>query len=127
MRASRHLFLASMALCMTVYAGMLLVSVHVLESGAPDDPLRPLIALSPILPAIGICWGVFRKIQRMDEMQRKIQLEALSVAFSATALISLSYGFLEGVGFPRLSMFWIWFVMAGLWAIGVIVNQLRYR
>ena len=60
-------------------------------------------------------------------MQRKLQLEALAMAFAGTALITFGYGFLEGAGLPKLSMFVVWPIMAALWVIGVTVGRWRYR
>ncbi|WP_228145988.1 hypothetical protein [Acinetobacter sp. ANC 4558] len=68
-----------------------------------------------------------RLITRLDELQRQIQLYALAFAFTATAFASFSYGFLENIGFPQLSMFVIWPVMATLWGVGVAIGVWRYR
>ena len=60
-------------------------------------------------------------------MQRKLQFEALALAFAGTALITFSYGFLEGAGFPRISMFAVWPLMAAIWFIGVMIGRLRFK
>jgi hypothetical protein len=62
----------------------------------------------------------------MDELQRKLQFEALALAFAGTALLTFGYGFLEGVGLPRLSMFVVWPLMAALWVVGVFIGRVRY-
>lgn len=109
------------------YAATLVGSQKLLDGGVETPPLRLLLAVSPMLPAIFICAIVVRNIRHLDEMQRKLQFEALAVAFAGTALITFGYGFLEGAGFPKISMFAVWPVMAGLWFIGVMVGRLRFR
>lgn len=109
------------------YVGVLFVSQSVLARGVASEPLGLLLALSPMLPALVILWAIVRAIRGLDEMQRKLQFEALVLAFAGTALITFSYGFLEGMGLPRLSMFAVWPLMAGLWVIGTLLGRLRYR
>ena len=69
-------------------------------------------------------WGM----KRLDELQRRVQLEALAMAFFGTGILSCAYGFLESAGLPRIE--WgpvIWPVMALLWAVGLVVANRRYR
>ena len=54
-------------------------------------------------------------------------IDTFLMAFAGTALVTFSYGFLENVGYAKLSMFAVWPLMAGFWTIGLIVANLRYR
>lgn len=123
MRKYLGLMLAGLA----AYMLTLFLAQRLLAGGVEPDWLRILLSIAPMLPAAGICWIVFRSIARLDEMQRKLQLEALSLAFAGMALITFGYGFLEGVGLPRLSMFVVWPLMAVLWVAGLVVGRIRYR
>ena len=122
MKDARYLLRFGAALA--AYGFVLVVSLWLL-SGQPRLPWA--IALMPMVPATGVCWLVVRQLRRVDEMQIKIQLEAIGLAFAATALVTFSYGFLEIVGFPKLSMFLIWPLMAAFWMIGLLISRLRYR
>ena len=53
------------------------------------------------------------------------RLENLS--FAGTAVLTFSYGFLEGLGYPRLSMFSVWPIMAVLWIVGLLLARRRYE
>mgnify|MGYP001803466340 CR=1 FL=1 len=108
------------------YAGMLLLSQKLFAGGIDGTVMRVLVSLSPMLPVVFICGVVVRNIRRLDEMQRKLQFEAIVMAFAATALITFGYGFLEGAGLPKLSMFVVWPLMATFWVIGVIAGRLRF-
>jgi hypothetical protein len=88
---------------------------------------RYIIALLPMIPAVFVLRAVIRQLARMDELQRNIQLEALAFAFGATAILTFSYGFLERVGLPELSMFFVWPVMAVLWIIGLAIANRKYQ
>jgi hypothetical protein len=102
-------------------------SVLVLRHAGVGEPWRSLVCLVPIIGAAGCCWAILRRLHGLDELQLRLQLEALAVAFAGTALLSISYGFLEGVGYPRLSMFVVWPLMAVLWGIGLLLARRRYQ
>ncbi len=111
---------------LAVYAVLLVGSIELLQHTSLPDPWRTAVALSPMLACVVCCLVVLRQLRRMDEMQRRIQLEALGFAFAGTAMLSFSYGFLEGLAYPRLSMFTIWPVMAVLWCLGLVLARRRY-
>lgn len=115
------------ALCLLAYAITLIVSLRLLAHGVDNKAASIAISLAPMIPALLLCMAIVGVIRRADEMQRRLQLEAFALGFAGTALITFSYGFLENVGFPRLSAFAVWPVMGGLWIVGVFLGRLRYR
>ena len=68
-----------------------------------------------------------RHLRAMDELQRRIQLEALAIGFGGTAVLTFGYGFLQGVGFPLLNWTFVFPLMIGLWGIGVAIARRRYQ
>jgi len=121
----RYLF--ELGAAMLVYALVLCSSIFLLKTGYFEGASATLVALLPTLPCIGACWAILRQFRRLDELQLRVQLEALGFAFAGTALLTFSYGFLEGVGWRPLSMFVVWPVMATLWLVGLAVAARRYR
>ncbi|HKU88431.1 MAG TPA: hypothetical protein VJP84_01465 [Steroidobacteraceae bacterium] len=101
---------------MVVYAGVLIGSIHI---GRPMEPgvARTLLLLSPAIPLLFAIWAIVRQFGRMDEFVRLRSLESFAIAGAVTAGLTFTYGFLETAGFPRLSMFWVWGVMGGTWAV----------
>ena len=112
---------------LVVYGAMLVGSIELLTHVDVARPWRDLIALCPMLPAAAMAWIVLRELRRIDELQRRIQLEALGFSFAGTAILTFSYGFLEGLGYPRLSMFTVWPILGVLWSIGVVLARRRYQ
>jgi hypothetical protein len=112
---------------LAVYAVLLVGSIRLLQHVALATPWRDIVALSPMVSAVTVPWIVLREMRRLDELQRRIQFEAIGFAFAGTAVLTFSYGFLEGLGYPRLSMFAVWPVLAVLWAIGLALARRRYR
>jgi hypothetical protein len=72
--------------------------------------------------------GSVLRLRRLDEMQQRVHLEALAIAFTGTGVLGTAYGFLVSAGLPDIE--WgtlVWPVMAALWAIGLLVANRRYR
>ena len=111
---------------LVAYCAALMLADALFARGVDAPAMRIGVSLLPMLPAVFICGVVVQTIRRMDELQRKLQFEALVLAFAGTALITFGYGFLEGAGLPRLSMFVVWPVMATLWVIGLAIGKVRY-
>ena len=109
-----------------LYAVVLIVALRLLHF-YPHSAFRTSIALAPMLPALLLPVVVVRRLRRMDELQRQQQLEALGFAFAGTAVLTFGYGFLETVGFPAISSFAVWPLMAVLWVIGGWIAQRSYR
>jgi hypothetical protein len=122
-RRKYHLELgATLAAYVVVLFGSLTLG-KTMEAG----PLRTALLLTPTIPiAFGI-WAVARQFRRMDEFVRLRSLEGLAIAAAVTAGLSLTYGFLEGAGFPRLSMFWVWPVMGFVWGVFQCLRNLCSR
>jgi hypothetical protein len=120
-------YLKELASTLAVYAAVLVGSIELLTHVDVARPWRDLIALSPMLPAAATAWVILRELRRMDELQLRIQLEALGFSFAGTAILTFSYGFLEGLGYPRLSMFTVWPLLAVLWQVGLMLARRRYQ
>lgn len=124
---NRRRFLVEFSISMAAYILVLLVSMWLLKSGDITGLPQAIIALAPMVPAAAVAIACVRQVRASDELQRRIQLEALSLAFGGTALATFSYGFLETVGYPRLSMFFVWPLMAVLWILGGLISGRRFR
>lgn len=90
-------------------------------------PLMVPAALLPIVPAAFFPFILLDRIRACDELQRKIQYEAMAFAFAMAALLTLSYGFLQVfANFPDVNWVWVWPVMGLMWIIGVLLGRRRY-
>ncbi len=120
-------YLTSFLLAIGGYVIILSASIYALDRSATSDWWRIPVALAPIVPLIFVMFAVVSYFGKIDELQRRIQVEALSFSAAGTALLTFSYGFLENVGFPHLSWFFVWPIIATLWMIGLAVASRRYH
>jgi hypothetical protein len=126
MRGASRAYVVEFGGAMLLYTVVIVASVTLLKA-QPHAAWRVPVALAPVLPAaLGVAAFV-RFLARMDDLQRRIQLEALGLAFGATGILTFAYGFLEGVGFPQLSWIWLFPFMVALWGVGAGVASWRYR
>ena len=68
---------------------------------------RTVLTMSPVLPGFLIVAVAIWQYRASDEYIRLRILWAVATAAVVTALWTLTYGYLELVGLPRLSMMWV--------------------
>ena len=93
----------------------------------PDALWRFPLAVTPMGPFIYGIVAYVRYLRQVDELQQRVSLEALAIAFGATAAITFCYGFLEHVGLPHVNWWWVWPVMGTSWILGGKYAERRYR
>ncbi len=121
-RAYTIQFLGAMA----AYMILLFVSIYLLENN-PTAPWRGVVAALPAIPTLLGLLAFIRFLGRMDEMQRRIQFDAIAFTAGATAILTFTWGLLENAGFPHISLIWVLPLMAALWGIATGVSAARYR
>jgi hypothetical protein len=111
-----------------VAAGVVVAAAFVARGFPRGSGARLALALVQCLAtAVCVLFPVW-SLRHLDELQQKIQLEALALAFIGTGVLGAGYGFLQNAGLPQID--WgalIWPAMVGLWAIGYAVASRRYR
>jgi hypothetical protein len=113
-------------LALLAYLMLLIGSVTLLRANT-EASWRYVVAVVPVLPAALVVYLFVRRLAQTDELQRRIQSEALGFALAGTALLTFTYGFLEGAGMPHLNWTFILPLMAVLWGVGTAIFTLRYR
>ncbi|QCO06732.1 hypothetical protein [Azospirillum argentinense] len=112
---------------LALYVALLLGANAAEQLLQPEGTMKMAIAILPILGTVTVAWTVLRGLRRMDELQRRIQFDAIVLSFTGTALATFAWGFAEGAGAPELRAFHVWPLMAVLWVVGVCVARWRYR
>ena len=126
MNAAMKRYLLEFGGAMTGYMVLLPVSIWLLRS-CPAVPWRYPIAILPVIPAIFAMWAVIRGVRSLDELQRRIQFEAIIFSFLATCLLTLTWGFLQNAGLPQIDVLWVAPLLITLWGIGLGIAHWRYQ
>lgn len=120
-------YLLELGGAIALYAILLIGAAAVERAMHPVGALKLAINLVPMLGAFAAAWAILRGLWRMDELQRRIQLDAIAISFLGTALITFGWGFAEGAGLPHLRAFAVWPIMGALWCVGSLIAVRRYR
>ncbi len=91
----------------------------------PDALVYPVVLFPTALGGCAL-WAFVRFLREADELQRKIQLEALGWGFGCGALFMIGYRLLERVGLPRLDSSDPLLVMVLVWAGATWILARRY-
>ena len=115
-------------------AGLLWGSTYVLSRGLlefdiGDQTLRVLVALAPVPVFIWFLWIWMKGVGAMDELQRRIELEALAFAFPICVVVLMTLGLLE-LAIPLNPDDWsyrhIWAMMPALYYAGLWRAKRKY-
>lgn len=120
-------YMREFLLAMGAYVVVLLVSITLVNLSPNGAWWRIPLVLVPMIPVIFAMIAYMRYVSGMDELQRRIQFEALAFSFGSSGILTFSYGFLEIVGFPHISWLFVFPLMIALWGIGSAVASRRYQ
>ena len=126
MDANARRYLKEFLTSMAGYTLMVPVSIRLLR-GHEHTTLGYAIAVLPIIPSAFAMWAFLRFFRGLDELQRRIQLEAVAFSFLATCLITLTWAFQQNAGLPRFDVSWVAPLLIGLWGVGVGLAKRRYE
>lgn len=111
---------------MVMYTILLFVSIWVLPK-ISITPWRVPIAVLPAVPLLFVVWSAIQFIRTLDELQKTIHVEAITFSFLLTAVLTLTYGFLENAGLPQIPILYVPLVMCVLWGVGAGIASRKYR
>ena len=109
-----------------LYLGFLAIAVNWVPVMEPST-WRYIIALLPMIPGIFLAFGILRIASKIDEMERRILLEAVAFSFILTFILLLSFALLGLVGVQQPNTIMITFIMCMLLIIGKLWGNWRYR
>ena len=119
-------YMVSLIGALVLYTILLVTSIYFLKHGLTGVP-RLLVALLPVPAVIGCFIAIVQLVQRVDEFERRILIESLAAGAGVTALVAVTYAFLENAGFPTLTAWWTWATLCSSWLIASFVIRFRYR
>ena len=95
----------------------------------PAGP-RLAVALIPIVPFAGFIWKFIGSLREADELERRIQLEALAIAFPM-AMVLLMILALVQLAMPLNPDDWsyrhVWYFLPIFWLGGLSIARRRYQ
>lgn len=126
----RKRYTREVMLAMGGYVVLLVLSILLLKR-VEDGLLRALIALLPVPPMMLVLRAMIRYIRDADELQQRIELEAVSFATAFISLVYLTGGFLQSakvIDVPsNVAMIWVFPLVCLSYGLAKGVVARRYH
>ena len=126
MDANGRRYLKEFLSAMAGYTLLVPLSVRMLR-GHEHTLLGYALGFLPIIPSAFALWAFMRYFGGLDELQRRIQLEAVAFSFLATCFITLTWAFQQNAGLPRFDVSWVAPLLILLWGVGLGIARRRYE
>jgi hypothetical protein len=117
----RIIFLSASVFFVTLIGSQWLLNQEI------GQPYQIIIALTPAIPGVWLTFSIGSAIAQLDELQRRIQLEAIGIGFGGSVIITLTYALLAQVGIPQISWMFVPLLMVLLWGVGKLWTMWKYR
>lgn len=88
---------------------------------------RYWISLLPLAGWTGLIISIGMAISSLDELQRRIQTEAIAIGFAGTAIFVAGYALFQFAGLPDANIGLVIFAMSFTWLAGKLWTLWRYR
>lgn len=112
------------------YMIVLPISIVLLLRVDMPPALQGAVALLPVLPMLFVMRAILRHMLRQDEMQQRIELQAVAITCALIGIATFSVGFLQNVRLlpsPPWLMLWILPLMIGTYGVARALVTRRYR
>ena len=117
------------AISMGLFLALFFAARFLLELDSLSTGIRVAIALLPLPAFAWFLWSFVRSVGAADELERRIQLEALAVAFPLTILLIMTLGLLQ-IAVPLSPDDWsyrhIWPLVYVFYVVGLARARRRY-
>lgn len=113
-----------------VSVGLFVVALLVSRRLLAEPLARPLeiaVALAPALAFLILVLSVSTAIASLDELQRRIQTEAIAIGFGFSAVVMMTFGMLGLVGLAQPNWVFATLPLVVGWGLGKIWTLWKYR
>jgi len=117
----RRTLLAAAFLFLTTYVYDMLTNQELSQTQAILATLLPWSGWIALVVSMGMM------IASLDELQRRIQTEAIAIGFAGTAIIVGGYALLQFEGFAQINIGIVILIMSLMWLIGKLWTLWKYR
>ena len=102
---------------------------HGMHAWAPVSHWDIAVMSMPLFVFFWFVWEVQRVLRHFDELQRRIHLEALALAFLTVLLALMGLGLMEATPKGRITIPFrdLWFALVPLYGICYLVARRHYR
>ena len=112
------------------YSLALFASIFLIKRGIDSLPLRAVVAVLPVLALAFMVRAALRYLREIDELQRRIETEAIGIASLLVSLLYFAGGLLQKARVIDLdagaAMIWVFPLLCATYGIAKMVLTRRY-
>jgi hypothetical protein len=124
--AAKRRYLVRFLSAMMVYSVFIVITGRTIRHVDPTWA-KVLLALLPLIP-IGVALSeILRFVASLDELQRRLQFEAVATAGVLTCMLTFTWGMLEMAGFPKLPIVLVTPLFSTAYGFGVWRASRKYQ
>lgn len=107
-----------------LYVILVIGGVVLAASLERGSPARIAVAILQGLIVTAYVVALFLSIRQLDEMEQRIQHEAMAMAFAGTIIVVTGYGYLERAGLPAVQWgLWVYPLVFLFWALAYEIGR----
>lgn len=129
-QAAGRRYLRALWPALAVYSLSLFASIFLIRRGIESVPLRGLVAVLPVLPIGWMMLAALRYLREVDELQRRIETEAIGAASLLVSLVYFAGGMLQKAKVIDLdagiAMIWVFPLLCATYGIAKMILTRRY-
>jgi hypothetical protein len=91
------------------------------------SPARPMLGFLPALMAVLFVVAFVKDVRKLDEMRRRIHLQAAAISFLLTVILTFIFDGLKSAGIYSATLSDLDTATVLIWAVALILLSLRYR
>jgi hypothetical protein len=112
------------------YSLTLFLSIWLIKQGIASMPLRAVVAVLPVLPIALMMGAALRYLREIDELQRRIETEAIGIASLLVSLLYFAGGLLQKAKVidldAAMAMIWVFPLLCAVYGIAKMILTRRY-
>ncbi len=101
-----------------------------LEQSGLSSNVRIAVALAPVPLFAWFVYAFVRFVAQADELQRRIQMEALAIAYPSAIVLFMTLGLLDiaiGLPYENFGLKHLWTFMPMVYFVGLAIATRRYK
>lgn len=130
MRSIQRRFMRAFFPAMAAYLIVLPASIVLLQRFAMAPPLKALVVLLPVLPLLLVVRAMVIQLRGLDELQQRIQLQAMGITCGVVGTVTFALGFLQGADLIAVhagDLLWVLPGMFAVWGVSAAFISRGYR
>lgn len=120
-------FTIAIVIHVIVLFGTMILMTYMIGWFGYESPLRLAAVALPVIPLVFALRAFVGGLREMDELQRRIQLEAIAISLAGVCIAGIISTMLELVGVRRMIGLFYPVAAAAFWGIGLWAAGRRYR